>query len=430
MANVITSVSDYLEKLKEIAVDENSQLFYRGVSNEEYAKPENNIPSIYRNNGWIENEDKMFYELVSKVPEEFKDCQNTFEYLVKMQHYGYPTRLLDITSNPLVALYFACVGNEKDDQSDGAVILFNIKKNNIRNYESDRVALVANLALSKRNILLRSFIINNLKTLLFEKSDVMTASIDDYDDLDNYVICNHSYWFTEIPPILLFLDSVIELFDQLANISSSESGGQINKIFKCVENIIDSVLSLDQSDYEDFRDVFEKLALFKDKIVEMKLSSGLFYSLPSHVMGVDISIAKTFYELVKIIGYEVSNLLKKDESFRLYQYDIKKWKSHFNTDLIDVSDMYRFHCVLPKQNNPRLIAQRGAFLLFGFNNESSDLITIKPEISSSFLIKKLLTIPQNKKQLLLDELFMLGISESTLFPEIDYVTKEIKERYR
>lgn len=94
MTNTITSVSDYLEKLKTIAVDEDSQLFYRGVSNEEYATPENNIPSIYRKPGWIENEDKMFYELVSRVPEEFKDCQNTFEYLVKMQHYGYPTRLL------------------------------------------------------------------------------------------------------------------------------------------------------------------------------------------------------------------------------------------------------------------------------------------------------------------------------------------------
>ena len=40
-----------------------------------------------------------------------------------MQHYGIPTRLLDITLNPLVALYFACK-NEKELEKDGVVYIF------------------------------------------------------------------------------------------------------------------------------------------------------------------------------------------------------------------------------------------------------------------------------------------------------------------
>lgn len=40
---------------------------------------------------------------------------NKVDILIKMQHYGMPTRLLDLTKNPLVALYFACVSKPNND---------------------------------------------------------------------------------------------------------------------------------------------------------------------------------------------------------------------------------------------------------------------------------------------------------------------------
>jgi len=45
-----------------------------------------------------------------------------FDRLVRMQHFELPTRLLDATTNPLVALYFASAEYEENDEpQDGKV---------------------------------------------------------------------------------------------------------------------------------------------------------------------------------------------------------------------------------------------------------------------------------------------------------------------
>ena len=96
--------------------DVSSITFFRGQANESWKFS----PSLYRR-GLFKLESVLLTEIKHICPREIPE--NRFDALVKMQHFGMPTRLLDTTTNPLVALYFACE-NQAEKENDGAVYIF------------------------------------------------------------------------------------------------------------------------------------------------------------------------------------------------------------------------------------------------------------------------------------------------------------------
>lgn len=135
----INNIADFVRELQKIPRLRDSELFFRGHSDFEYKLE----PSIYRNKRLITNEHNLYKEFILRTPTDFLNENSALEKLVKMQHYGLPTRLLDLTTNALVALYFACASKGK---RDGKVVVFRIPKNDIKYYDSDTVSILSNLA--------------------------------------------------------------------------------------------------------------------------------------------------------------------------------------------------------------------------------------------------------------------------------------------
>ena len=124
--STIRTVSEFIKIIEEFdketlhQVDGNAskKLLFRGQADIKWQF----LPGLFREKKYYDNEGRICSEVERQFPEEFKGLSQ-MDKVIKLQHYGAPTRLLDFTGNPLVALYFAC---STEIDRDGVVCAHNM----------------------------------------------------------------------------------------------------------------------------------------------------------------------------------------------------------------------------------------------------------------------------------------------------------------
>ncbi len=133
----IDTVDKYISEISNLP--ENKNLLFRGQTNINFML----VPSLMRTPRFYKNEYMMYQEMVVRCPDNFANCKSHLDFLVEMQHYGLPTRLLDLTLNPLVALYFAC----EEEECAGEVIVYSVGNYELKYEKDEMVSLLTSLVM-------------------------------------------------------------------------------------------------------------------------------------------------------------------------------------------------------------------------------------------------------------------------------------------
>lgn len=373
--NGISSLAEYMawveggtQKAKEQG---NDTLLYRGHSDAEYKF----IPTVYRKNSAGESfravEHHLFEDMLRRDHTTFANDKTMFEKLVRMQHYGLPTRLLDLTHSPLIALYFAC---EDERDISGEVLLF--QQNNAQVWFPADVPDVAFAGIASACSFEKLGIegIRLFQNFLNDQKEFTTA----------HEAFNNSYQY--------LLDSCINKLEKAKN----------------EKDLLKQVIAIQHVE----KDLLENFIKQWDLTLTSQPNEDLAEQLKT--TNTNVALLKFQNRLAEYIEAIITRLGKV-----LRLNEVGGGKSELSKFL---QQFTFFYFALPPINNERIRRQQGAFVICPPGK--TDLWDL-----AQYIIPDRILIKGSAKTKILAELASLGMTRSYVYPEAAEIAKDVQRRY-
>lgn len=368
--------------------------YYRGIGRTIYP----DIPSIFRETNKRE-EDRWYRDMKTQFQNDLEK-KPYLDRLGMLQHYELPTRMLDVTSSPLVALYMTSntIYTGDNNQTDmGEIVVY---------YDG---------VIGDRNPV----------------SDESTISLDSYGSDIAYIHDGKSYDSN----IVLVLAALAKL--------KYENKERMRRVIVTLKYLIDKGWKDEPEKYALVMELINKCVHVNANCYEKRyhftsdelhsidvMYSGTLPSIPSFADQIcdllwdtvmpDMSTEKSPY-IIKSKEELHDEYLECIPSYRYILSTVRRENVAFK-DHINLFDMIKCFHVKMGRTNDRIQAQSGSFIICGLDPDY-----IKKHMLSSRSFGMVRFFVDNKKEIM-RELNSLGINDSTMLPDMTHHAAYLKSR--